>query len=210
MNTAAAGFTRLPIAIYLFLGGCLMKIVVSKKAAAFTALGAVIGLSAFVLLNAAGWLFNVKSISVFAAMAELNRFEVQNSLLKDAMGSVGVCSPRGAADVWAKGLKNRNAAMQYAVMSKGLKKDYEEQLAETAPNWVTGMSSPWIQSYRILELKETGGGEYAAALTFSTLTSTGPAEKYAARLHIVPENGFYRISEISMDGGLYAYTGFLE
>ena len=66
-------------------------------------------------------IFNIKYISVVKAVSEVNKYEVRNELLMQAMDNVGVCRPEDASTVWAEGLMKRSAAMQYSVMSAKLK-----------------------------------------------------------------------------------------
>lgn len=133
-------------------------------------------------------------------------FEVKTVMLTGALDYVGVSSPQDAALVWAQGLKLRNAAMQYAVMTKALKEQYAQQWEKTAPEWVTGVSSPWISSFKFIS-EQTKSEPYTALLEFTTETSMGIAHTYEAELTIIPEGSFWRVSHISMDKGLYLYAG---
>lgn len=160
------------------------------------------------LINLIGYIFDCKYISVFAAIAQVNKYEIRSELLMEAMDSVGVCDAKSTAEVWASGLKNRSAALQYSVMTEELKNKYEKQLETTFPNWVTGTSSPWVESYDIVKAEESGKNRCIFLLNFSTMTSTGPAGDYKAELTIEQEGDFWRITDISMDEGLYAFTGF--
>jgi hypothetical protein len=168
--------------------------------------GALLGfcLLAAVLLRLPGYFPGHRA----AAAAEKNRYEVQSQLLMEALRQVGPCGVGEAAGIWANGLKTRNAAVQYAAMTNDLKEEYARQLEETAPYWVTGMSSPWVESYRIVRESKMDKDRHTVELAFSTMTSTGPAEGYRAALTIVAEDGFWRIAAISMDEGLVPYTGF--
>lgn len=136
-----------------------------------------------------------------------NACETKSVLLMEAMRYVGSCTPEDAAKTWAEGLKQRSAALQYAVMSDMLKTEYAKRLETTAPNWVTGMSSPWVDSYTI-KLEDGNAKSKVAELVFTLATSTGTAGKYTASLLLTLENGFWRVSGISMDEALYPYTGF--
>lgn len=137
-----------------------------------------------------------------------NACETKNALLMEAMRYVGSCTPEDAAKTWAEGLKQRSAALQYAVMSDMLKTEYAKRLETTTPNWVTGMSSPWVDSYTIKKLEDGNAKSKVAELIFTLATSTGTAGKYTASLLLTLENGFWRVSGISMDEALYPYTGF--
>ena len=145
--------------------------------------------------------------AVFSAQ-NANDCEVKNELLREAMRYVGSCTPEEAAKTWAEGLKQRSAALQYAVMSSMLKEEYARRLEQTSPNWVTGVSSPWVESYTIEKMMEGSLGGKIAELSFSLLTSAGPAGSYSASLLLTEENGFWRVSGLSMDEALYPYTGF--
>jgi len=129
-------------------------------------------------------------------------------LLMDAMDEVGVCRPEQAVDVWARGLMERSAAMQYAVMTVSLREKYVESLSKNAPNWVTGLSSPWVSGYTVEQVREPAPDRRVYTLSVNTETSTGPAGKYRAVLSVREEDGFWRISGISADDGLSLYTGF--
>ena len=133
---------------------------------------------------------------------------IKARLLAEAMDYVGVCSPEAAADVWAQGLMRRSAAMQYAVMDDDLKARYAKALETTAPNWVTGVSSPWVSQYAIISQEDTHPGTVDLALDIETATSTGPAQTLRAMLTIQYHDGFWRITSIQADEALSAYTGF--
>lgn len=185
-----------------------MRLVVSKKAKRVSLLTACAFLLALVLLNLIGYIFNLKYVSVFAAVAEVNKYEVRAGLLMRAMDSVGVCSPEAAAEVWAKGLRERSAALQYAVMNGALKREYARQLETCAPNWVTGMSSPWVEGYEIKKVESPDESHRIVRMRFSTASSTGPEGVYDAALTMERVGDFWRISGISADEGLYPYTCF--
>ena len=160
-----------------------------------------------VLLNFAGYVFNIKYISVVKAVSEVNKYEVRSELLMQAMDYVGVCCPEDAAKVWSEGLMMRSAAMQYSSMSANLKEKYSKELDNTFPNWVTGMSSPWVSGYEIKKSEQIDDS-FIYYLVFSTATSTGPTGNYNAVLIVSKEDGLWRIINIKTDSELYPYTGF--
>lgn len=133
---------------------------------------------------------------------------VKAQLLMEALDDVGVCRPEQAVDVWVRGLMKRSGALQYAVMDKTLRKEYAKSLEKTAPNWVTGTSSPWVCGYGIGRVTETAQGQQLYTISVMTETSTGPAGEYLAVLAIHEEGGYWRIGGISADDGLSAFTGF--
>ena len=185
-----------------------MKVILSKKVKSWGSVGIGICLGIFVLLNVVGYVLNCKYVSVVAAIKDADRYQIKSELLIEALQQVGVCTPEDVAKVWAEGLKNRSAALQYAVMRSPLREEYAKQLEKTAKNWVTGLSSHWVEDYQIKQVTVTGDGERVIELNFSTSTSTGPAGEYPAVLTIVREGQFWHIKQIVMDEGLYPYTGF--
>lgn len=133
---------------------------------------------------------------------------VKVHLLMEAMDDVGVCRPEQAVDVWVQGLMKRSAAMQYAVMDDALRKSYAKSLEKTAPNWVTGTSSPWVSGYAIGRVTETAQGQQLYTISVMSETSTGPAGEYLAVLAVHQDGEFWRIGGISADDGLSAFSGF--
>lgn len=162
----------------------------------------------FALFNIIGYLFDCEYLSVITAANQVNKYEVRSHLLMSAMNRVGVCSPKEAAEIWASGLEERSAALQYSVMSKQLRTEYARQLETNAPNWVTGMSSPWVQSFKIIKTESPTENLKIIELLFSTATSTGPAGNYSAVLQIARENSFWQITKASIGDELIPYTGF--
>ena len=144
-----------------------------------------------------------------AAAGARNIYSVRSQLLMEAMDSVGVAGPEAAATVWAEGLRQRSAALQYSVMDEDLRETYAADLDRTFPNWVTGVSSPWVERYEILKINSLGDSRAEVELAFETATSTGPAGTYLATLTVEEDGAFWRIESIQSDEGLNAYTGFL-
>ncbi|MCA1993331.1 MAG: hypothetical protein LDL41_15015 [Coleofasciculus sp. S288] len=57
---------------------------------------------------------------------------------------------------WARGVKTRNGALQFAVFSPELRSKREADYV--AANWVTGASSPWVESYKIIRQEQDAEG----------------------------------------------------
>lgn len=165
-------------------------------------------LAFFVLFNGVAWVLGWDRVSVFAASEAMDKYAVRSQLLKEATNSVGSCDADSAAQTWAQGVKQRNGALQYAVMTRQLKEAYASDLETTFPNWVTGISSPWVDSFKVLSIRETKDDVFTAKLQFVTATSTGPYESYNAVLTIVNEDGFWRVDQVQTEPGLLPYTGF--
>lgn len=152
---------------------------------------------------------NFSYINILATVSEPSPYVVRGQLLMEAMDQIGVCCPEDAAAVWSNGVMNRSAALQYAVMSAMLKDEYAQQLNQTASNWVTGLSSPWIDNYQIVKTEKISNSHYMIKILFSTATSAGPAEDATAILFVTLEEKFWRITDLTLDKTLYPYTGFI-
>lgn len=104
--------------------------------------------------------------------------------------------PVKAADIWAKGLKLRNGALQYAVLSPQLKKsrlsEFEKQ------NWVTGVSSPWIEAYQIIKTKKVNATTFSYDIRFALATSTGTAGSEDFKLTVQQYKKNWYVSQISL------------
>lgn len=137
----------------------------------------------------------------------INPYDIRSGLLMAATDYVGVFTPEDAVEVWATGLKERSAALQYTVMTLKRKKAYAHMLENNTPNWVTGVSSPWIESYTISNKETLANGGFLFDLKFDTATSDGFWGSYRANIIVVNENDFWRIADIKADKELNIYTG---
>lgn len=93
------------------------------------------------------------------------------------------------AKAWAEAFKKRDGKAQYALYTGAYQKKVYDEYA--ALNWVTGTSSPWVESYTT---KLTAGG---AAVTVKYATSTGPAGAYTVQLKYGKEGGKLKIGAVS-------------
>ncbi|MCP1144746.1 hypothetical protein [Lysinibacillus endophyticus] len=86
-----------------------------------------------------------------------------------------------AVQTFAKAVKLRNGALQYAILSEKEKAKVKKSFEEC--HWVTGVSSPWVETYKIISEKELKPGtkmEYV--VEFELYTSTGMAGTDEVRL----------------------------
>lgn len=60
-------------------------------------------------------------------------------------------------------------------MTKGLKKKYAEQLDDSSLNWVTGVSSPWVQGYTITKVSQTDDMHTELGLKIETTATNSPS-----------------------------------
>jgi hypothetical protein len=88
---------------------------------------------------------------------------------------------------WAEAVKMRDGKAQYALMSISLQEKVRGGFE--AMNWVTGVSSPWVEAYKVVD------GDFS--VTFVLATSTGSAGNYSQRLSFIKEDGVLRIDAIS-------------
>lgn len=93
------------------------------------------------------------------------------------------------ANQWAKAVQNRDGKAQYGLMSPEFQKraynDYQES------HWVTGLSSPWVDSYRVAPSDDT------AVVTYTYMTSAGFAGYYEQTLSFTEKNGHLVISGVT-------------
>jgi hypothetical protein len=82
-------------------------------------------------------------------------------------------SAEEAVQTWAKAVKSRNGAVQYTVLSPALQnaslKSYDDL------NWVTGVSSPWVDSFTISNPIKVNDTKQTFDIAFKLKTSTGDA-----------------------------------
>jgi len=117
--------------------------------------------------------------SVWIDTPELESLQRQVKLLHEA---VAPAIPREAVEKWAKGVKERNGALQYAVLSPELK---EQNLSGYESwGWVTGASSPWIEHYEIDKETMTGDGTWEYEVRFELADSTGTAGSAADKVAV--------------------------
>ena len=170
-----------------------------------------IRLSAVIMLVVGIVLVSIAVIAPFETdrqlAASFDAASLKAKAMLKAFQYVGVCEPGEAALVWAEGVKNRNAAMQYAVMTQALKEKYAAALETTYPNWVTGTSSPWVDSY-LIERLNVGDDTTRFRVTFFTATSEGPYKNLKAVLDAAKNGDFWQIKSVEAGSELNAFTGF--
>lgn len=142
------------------------------------------------------------------ASTEISKFEIRNKLMMEAFNEIGACRAEKTAEIWASGVISRNAAIQYSVMTQKLKDVYAKQLENSFPNWVTGVSSPWIENYQIIQSENPEINVFMYQLRFFLKTSAGPAGNYNAVITVNKEGDYWRITDILTDEELYDYTGY--
>ena len=92
--------------------------------------------------------------------------------------------------MYADAVTSRNGAVQYGLLSDKLRKEKYSTLYEL--NFVTGTSSPWVDSYKISKT-----GDYSYRIDFTLKTSV-PDDVSTSTFDIKVEqvNEFWRITSI--------------
>lgn len=91
-------------------------------------------------------------------------------------------SPEETVNRFAEAVKSRNGAMQYALFSNEARVGLTQSMENS--HWVTGVSSPWVETYQIISQKEVQPNEIEFIIEFDLYTSTGFAGKDSARLTV--------------------------
>lgn len=151
------------------------------------------------------------SFHIFAAgrnQEEIASLKGRLSLFQKALDEFGAISPEQAANLWAKGVKNRNGALQYAVMDNKLKEKFSNILEKERQSWVTGGSSPWVETYKIFSSEKKDETTYEIIVRFKMMTSYADMGSYNANLLIEKEDNYWGIKNIEMESLLKKYLRY--
>jgi hypothetical protein len=122
-----------------------------------------------------------------AQVTAIEQNSIQKSIREERLEmlerSIVPKTPNATIALFAEAVKSRNGALQYALFSGesrvGLTKSMENS------HWVTGVSSPWVETYKILSQKELIKHKRMEFIVeFDLATSTGKAGKDAARVTV--------------------------
>lgn len=152
-----------------------------------------------------------KSFRLNSSVTDIEKYNYVNakaSLFKEAIDEFGAILPEQAARLWARGVQNRNGALQYAVLGSELKKSYSEKMEKERPSWVTGWSSPWVQNYDVVRIEKRNETTYSITVRFDMKTSAGSEGSHNAYLLIVKAGNYWVIKNASMDDFLKDLTSF--
>lgn len=103
------------------------------------------------------------------------------------------------ASRWAKAIQDRDGKAQYELMNKALQTDYYDYY--DSHHWVTGVSSPWVNSWTI------EASANSAVVFYENMTSTGFAGYTADTLTFSEGDGQLKISGIDGYHSQFAATG---
>lgn len=112
-------------------------------------------------------LWDKKSNTIVIHQKEEKIRQTQTLLLEKALEPK---DPFAAVNAWAEGVKSRNGALQYAVMSASLKRAHYQKFAES--NWTTGVSSPWVERYDITEKYSVDDKKFRFEVKFIYMDAT--------------------------------------
>lgn len=102
-------------------------------------------------------------------------------------------SPQLAVETWARGIKTRNGALQFAVLSPSMRRTHES--AFVAANWVTGGSSPWVDRYQIMSKKQQDE-TWWFEIEYHLMTSSGSFGTETQQLAV----SYFPLTEDRMEG----------
>ncbi|HHU30527.1 MAG: Gmad2 immunoglobulin-like domain-containing protein [Bacillota bacterium] len=122
---------------------------------------------------------------------EIKSLKQQISKLEEALTAQDATT---AVKRWAEGVKARNGALQYAMLTSGLKARMHEELS--AGGWTTGTSSPWVKDYRIIA-KKIGTKTAHFEVEFTCTDSTGSQFTSKDVLALTKQDGCWYISGIN-------------
>lgn len=106
-------------------------------------------------------------------------------------------TPDETAELWAKGVKERNGVLQYITLNRPLKEKFKA-LTEKSGSWVTGFSSPWVESYNITK-KKANESTWEYKIILNAVTSAKDIYTWHATLIISKEDNKWRIIDIQKD-----------
>lgn len=127
----------------------------------------------------------------------LNKMIAHIGLAEEALAEFGPNSGTKAAELWAKGVMNRNGVLQYAVMDSKLQEEFRNYLLKDENiSWVTGTSSPWVTSYEISAPKDVSSKVKIFDVKFNLATSNGPEKSMKNTITVMDHEGKWLISSI--------------
>ncbi|MCZ8523171.1 MULTISPECIES: stalk domain-containing protein [Paenibacillus] len=117
------------------------------------------------------------------------------ALLEEALAAG---TAQEAAQRYLDGLRERNGAKQYAVLSAELKR--ERRAGLEAAGWRTGSSSPWWESYTAEDGRQRPDGTWEFATRGVLTDSTGSRDEREGTLLVKEEEGRFVIVDDGVKG----------
>lgn len=137
--------------------------------------------------------WDAETNSVIIDSTELEARKMQIEKLEEAVEILMPQDQLSVAKTWAEGVKRRNGVLQYSVMSPELQKQKYDYFVSLG--WVTGTSSPWVESYEITE-KYKSEKTYRYEVEFTYTDSTGAKFTEKQFITVKDFDGTWLISDI--------------
>jgi hypothetical protein len=100
------------------------------------------------------------------AEIEKNSLERQ---ITSFMTGLQVQDPKQAVELWILGVNNRSGAVQFAMLSPSLQQQTRKQFEQRG--WVTGVSSPWLDNFRVVKVKKISASKIQYTVVYDLLSS---------------------------------------
>jgi len=98
----------------------------------------------------------------------IKQLELKNKLFIETIDNFGATSPQEAVILYCEGVKSRSGPLQYSVMCDELKKSFKTNMDFNKNYaWVTGVSSPSVFEYKVINIKKTDSKTYIFKIKFS-------------------------------------------
>ena len=98
----------------------------------------------------------------------IKQLELKNKLFINAIDNFGATSPQEAVILYCEGVKSRSGPLQYSVMCDKLKKSFKSNMDYNKNYaWVTGVSSPSVSDYKVIDIKRIDSKTYVFKVKFS-------------------------------------------
>ncbi|AFH65489.2 hypothetical protein ACVNS2_32795 [Paenibacillus caseinilyticus] len=139
------------------------------------------------------WDAEHRAVSVNRPDDEVQRQRI--ALLEEALAAP---TAQEAARRYLDGIRERNGAKQYAVLSAELQRERRADME--AAGWRTGSSSPWWESYAADEGRQRPDGTWEFAARGTLTDSTGTREDREGTLLVKEEEGRFVITDDGFAG----------
>lgn len=123
------------------------------------------------------FLFPMMAYSMGENISKSESDAARISMLERAMAPQKI---EDVATLFAKANKERNGAVQFMLFSDQLKNKYKDKW----PYWVSGISSPWITSYKITKIDQ-GKYSWKYKITYHRATAAGPFSPSLVQIIVV-------------------------
>ncbi|CAG7610737.1 hypothetical protein PAESOLCIP111_01280 [Paenibacillus solanacearum] len=148
--------------------------------------------------------WNEKEQEVTVDYADRSSLEQQVNLLRSAIVPT---SAGQAVNGWAEAVKGRNGAVQYALLSSELQRQTRASYEEL--HWVTGLSSPWVDSFEVTGGLQEGNTSASYDVVFHLKTSTGSAGEGTVKVTLEAKDGKWFVTGLQPGSGADPLDGIV-